>query len=208
MTKVIGLTGGIASGKSTITDFLRRQGYPVIDADQVVHELQAKGGKLYQVLVAEFGNVILTAEGDLDRKKLGQAVFENAELRAHLSLLQDKIIREELLARRDALKQTEDVIFMDIPLLYEADYSGEVDEVWLVYVDKAQQLERLMKRNGFSVQDAENRLNAQLSLKEKRAKAQVLIDNSGAVEETFARVALLLEDLQDGIFSGGLCNHF
>ena len=121
MTKVIGLTGGIASGKSTITDFLRRQGYPVIDADQVVHELQAKGGKLYQVLVAEFGNSILTAEGDLDRKKLGQAVFENAGLRARLSLLQDKIIREELLARRDALKQTEDVIFMDIPLLYEAD---------------------------------------------------------------------------------------
>ena len=198
MTKVIGLTGGIASGKSTITDFLRRQGYPVIDADQVVHELQAKGGKLYQVLVAEFGNSILTAEGDLDRKKLGQAFFENAGLRAHLSLLQDKIIREELLARRDALKQTEDVIFMDIPLLYEADYSGEVDEVWLVYVDKAQQLERLMKRNGFSVQDAENRLNAQLSLKEKRAKAQVLIDNSGVVEETLARVALLLEDLQDG----------
>lgn len=198
MTKVIGLTGGIASGKSTITDFLRRQGYPVIDADQVVHELQAKGGKLYQVLVAEFGNSILTAEGDLDRKKLGQAVFENAGLRSHLSLLQDKIIREELLARRDALKQTEDVIFMDIPLLYEADYSGEVDEVWLVYVDKAQQLERLMKRNGFSVQDAENRLNAQLSLVEKRSKAQVLIDNSGVVEETLARVALLLEDLQDG----------
>ncbi len=198
MTKVIGLTGGIASGKSTITDFLRRQGYPVIDADQVVHELQAKGGKLYQVLVAEFGNSILTAEGDLDRKKLGQAVFENAGLRARLSLLQDKIIREELLARRDALKQTEDVIFMDIPLLYEADYSGEVDEVWLVYVDKAQQLERLMKRNGFSVQDAENRLNAQLSLEEKRAKAQVLIDNSGVIEETLARVALLLEDLQDG----------
>ncbi|HFU3714083.1 TPA: dephospho-CoA kinase [Streptococcus suis] len=198
MTKVIGLTGGIASGKSTITDFLRRQGYPVIDADQVVHELQAKGGKLYQVLVAEFGNSILTAEGDFDRKKLGQAVFENARLRAHLSLLQDKIIREELLARRDALKQTEDIIFMDIPLLYEADYSGEVDEVWLVYVDKAQQLERLMKRNGFSVQDAENRLNAQLSLEEKRAKAQVLIDNSGVVEETLARVALLLEDLMDG----------
>ena len=198
MTKVIGLTGGIASGKSTITDFLRRQGYPVIDADQVVHELQAKGGKLYQVLVAEFGNSILTAEGDLDRKKLGQAVFENAGLRSHLSLLQDKIIREELLARRDALKQTEDVIFMDIPLLYEADYSGEVDEVWLVYVDKAQQLERLMKRNGFSVQDAENRLNAQLSLVEQRSKAQVLIDNSGVVEETLARVALLLEDLMDG----------
>ncbi|HFI0594493.1 TPA: dephospho-CoA kinase [Streptococcus suis] len=198
MTKIIGLTGGIASGKSTVTAFLREQGYPVIDADAVVHELQAKGGKLYQVLVEEFGNAILTAEGDLDRKKLGQVVFENAGLRAHLSHLQDQIIREELLARRDALKQTEPVVFMDIPLLYEVDYSGEVDEVWLVYVDKAQQLERLMKRNGFSVQDAENRLNAQLSLEEKRAKAQVLIDNSGAVEETFARVELLLEDLKDG----------
>ncbi|NQP36005.1 dephospho-CoA kinase [Streptococcus suis] len=198
MTKIIGLTGGIASGKSTVTAFLREQGYPVIDADAVVHELQAKGGKLYQVLVEEFGNAILTAEGDLDRKKLGQVVFENAGLRAHLSHLQDQIIREELLARRDALKQTESVVFMDIPLLYEADYSGEVDEVWLVYVDKAQQLERLMKRNGFSVQAAENRLNAQLSLEEKRAKAQVLIDNSGEVEETFARIALLLEDLKDG----------
>ncbi|WP_105201750.1 dephospho-CoA kinase, partial [Streptococcus suis] len=104
--------------------------------------------KLYQILLKEFGQDILSDDGNLDRAKLGQAVFADSKLRARLSVLQDQIIRQELLTRRDALKQTEDVIFMDIPLLYEADYSGEVDEVWLVYVDRAQQLERLMKRNG------------------------------------------------------------
>ncbi|NQI36563.1 dephospho-CoA kinase [Streptococcus suis] len=198
MAKIIGLTGGIASGKSTVTAFLREQGFPVIDADAVVHELQAKGGKLYQVLLAEFGEAILSDDGSLDRAKLGQAVFADSKLRARLSVLQDQIIRQELLDRRDALKQTEQVIFMDIPLLYEADYSGEVDEVWLVYVDRAQQLERLMKRNGLAVQDAENRLAAQLSLEEKRSQAQVVIDNSGAVEATLAQVAQLLEELKDG----------
>ncbi|MBY4956061.1 dephospho-CoA kinase [Streptococcus suis] len=198
MAKVIGITGGIASGKSTVTAFLREQGYPVIDADAVVHELQAKGGKLYQVLLKEFGQDILSADGNLDRVKLGQAVFADSKLRARLSVLQDQIIRQELLARRDALKQTEDVIFMDIPLLYEADYSGEVDEVWLVYVDRAQQLDRLMKRNGYSAQDAENRLAAQLSLEEKRSKAQFVIDNSGAVEATLMQVAKGLEEMKDG----------
>ncbi|HGA1493170.1 TPA: dephospho-CoA kinase [Streptococcus suis] len=198
MAKIIGLTGGIASGKSTVTAFLREQGYPVIDADAVVHELQAKGGKLYQILVKEFGQDILSDDGNLDRAKLGQAVFADSKLRARLSVLQDQIIRQELLTRRDALKQTDPVVFMDIPLLYEADYSGEVDEVWLVYVDRAQQLERLMKRNSLSVQDAENRLAAQLSLEEKRIRAQILIDNSGAVEATLDQVAALLEEMKDG----------
>ncbi|HEM4129304.1 TPA: dephospho-CoA kinase [Streptococcus suis] len=198
MAKVIGITGGIASGKSTVTAFLREQGYPVIDADAVVHELQAKGGKLYQVLLKEFGQGILSADGNLDRVKLGQAVFADSKLRARLSVLQDQIIRQELLTRRDVLKQTEQVVFMDIPLLYEADYSGEVDEVWLVYVDRAQQLERLIKRNSLSVQEAENRLAAQLSLEEKRSKAQFVIDNRGAVEATLMQVAKGLEEMKDG----------
>ncbi len=198
MTNIIGITGGIASGKSTVTAFLREQGYPVIDADAVVHELQAKGGKLYQILVAEFGEGILLKDGTLDRAKLGQAVFADSDLRARLSSLQDQIIREELLARRDVLKQAEEVVFMDIPLLYEADYSGEVDQVWLVYVDKAQQLARLMKRNGLSSQDAENRLAAQLSLEEKRGLADVVIDNSGSVEATLAQVERLLREMKDG----------
>lgn len=198
MAKVIGLTGGIASGKSTVTAFLREKGYQVIDADAEVHDLQKKGGRLYQVLLEEFGPAILAADGQLDRVILGQQVFADSQLRARLSELQDQIIRQELLARRDLLSQTEEVVFMDIPLLYELDYSGEVDEVWLVYVDERQQLARLMARNGYSLQEAENRLAAQLSLEKKKERADKVIDNSGSREATLAQVASLVEEIGNG----------
>ncbi|MGQ7396124.1 dephospho-CoA kinase [Streptococcus suis] len=198
MAKVIGLTGGIASGKSTVTDFLREKGYQVIDADAEVHDLQKKGGRLYQVLLEEFGPAILAADGQLDRVKLGQQVFADSQLRTRLSELQDQIIRQELLARRDLLSQTEEVVFMDIPLLYELDYSGEVDEVWLVYVDERQQLARLMARNGYSLQEAENRLAAQLSLEKKKERTDKVIDNSGSLEATLAQVASLVEEIGNG----------
>ncbi|MFI3125952.1 dephospho-CoA kinase [Streptococcus suis] len=198
MAKVIGLTGGIASGKSTVTAFLREKGYQVIDADAEVHDLQKKGGRLYQVLLEEFGPAILAADGQLDRVKLGQQVFADSQLRARLSELQDQIIRQELLARRDLLSQTEEVVFMDIPLLYELDYSGEVDEVWLVYVDERQQLARLMARNGYSLQEAENRLAAQLSLEKKKERTDKVIDNSGSLEATLAQVASLVEEIGNG----------
>lgn len=198
MAKVIGLTGGIASGKSTVTAFLREKGYQVIDADAEVHDLQKKGGRLYQVLLEEFGPAILAADGQLDRVKLGQQVFADSQLRTCLSELQDQIIRQELLARRDLLSQTEEVVFMDIPLLYELDYSGEVDEVWLVYVDERQQLARLMARNGYSLQEAENRLAAQLSLEKKKERTDKVIDNSGSLEATLAQVASLVEEIGNG----------
>lgn len=198
MAKVIGLTGGIASGKSTVTAFLREKGYQVIDADAEVHDLQKKGGRLYQVLLEEFGPAILAADGQLDRVKLGQQVFADSQLRARLSELQDQIIRQELLARRDLLSQTEEVVFMDIPLLYELDYSGEVDEVWLVYVDERQQLARLMARNGYSLQEAKNRLAAQLALEKKKERADKVIDNSGSREATLAQVASLVEEIGNG----------
>lgn len=198
MAKVIGLTGGIASGKSTVTAFLREKGYQVIDADAEVHDLQKKGGRLYQVLLEEFGPAILAADGQLDRVKLGQQVFADSQLRARLSELQDQIIRQELLARRDLLSQTEEVVFMDIPLLYELDYSGEVDEVWLVYVDERQQLARLMARNGYSLQEAKNRLAAQLSLEKKKERADKVIDNCGSREATLAQVASLVEEIGNG----------
>lgn len=195
MKKVIGITGGIASGKSTVTNYLRQKGWSVIDADAVVHELQEKDGKLYEALVSKFGNAILDAQGQLDRKSLSDKVFNQPDLRKRLSTIQDDIIRQELLRRRDALSQ-EDVIFMDIPLLFELGYQSEVDETWLVYVNRAQQLIRLMERNGYSPKEAESRLGAQLSLEEKKRKADIIIDNRGSVEETFDQVDEVLRVLQ------------
>lgn len=198
MTKVIGLTGGIASGKSTVTAFLQQNGYQVIDADAVVHELQSKGNRLYAILVKEFGPSILLANGQLDRAKLGRLVFSNEERRKRLSDIQDAIIRKELFVRKEQLMQTERVFFMDIPLLYELDYSGIVDEVWLVYVDKYQQLERLIKRNGYSSQEARNRIDAQFSLDRKKVLADKVIDNSGDLDTTLSQVKDYLEELENG----------
>lgn len=193
MAKIIGITGGIASGKSTVTNYLRQKGYQVIDADQVVHELQAKGGKLYQALVSWLGSAILNEAGELDRRKLSQLIFSSQENLAKSSQLQNDIIRKELANRRDQLAKTEETFFMDIPLLFEQDYADWFDEVWLVDVSKGTQLERLMARNNLSQEEAQQRIAAQLSLADKRQRAEIVIDNNGALSDTLKQVQALLD---------------
>lgn len=193
MAKIIGITGGIASGKSTVTNYLRQKGCQVIDADQVVHELQAKGGKLYQALVSWLGSAILNEAGELDRPKLSQLIFSSQENLANSSQLQNDIIRQELANRRDQLAKTEETFFMDIPLLFEQDYADWFDEVWLVDVSKGTQLERLMARNNLSQEEAQQRIAAQLSLAEKRQRAEIVIDNNGALSDTLKQVQALLD---------------
>ena len=193
MAKIIGITGGIASGKSVVTDFLRSQGYQVIDADQVVHELQKPGGRLYQVLLSEFGTEILLADGQLDRKKLGTLLFSRPNLLEKSSRLQNDIIREELALKRNQLAATEELFFMDIPLLFEQEYEDWFDQVWLVDVSKDTQLERLMTRNNLSQEEAQRRIAAQLSLAEKRQRAEIVIDNNGALLATLKQVQAFLD---------------
>lgn len=193
MAKIIGITGGIASGKSTVTNYLRQKGYQVIDADQVVYELQAKGGKLYQALVSWLGSAILNEAGELDRPKLSQLIFSSQENLAKSSRLQNDIIRQELANRRDQLAKIEETFFMDIPLLFEQDYADWFDEVWLVDVSKGTQLERLMARNNLSQEEAQQRIAAQLSLAEKRQRAEIVIDNNGALLATLKQVQAFLD---------------
>ena len=193
MAKIIGITGGIASGKSTVTNYLRQKGYQVIDADQVVHELQAKGGKLYQALVSWLGSAILNEAGELDRPKLSQLIFSSQENLAKSSRLQNDIIRQELANRRDQLAKIEETFFMDIPLLFEQDYADWFDEVWLVDVSKGTQLERLMARNNLSQEEAQQRIAAQLSLADKRQRAEIVIDNNGALSDTLKQVQAFLD---------------
>ncbi|WP_048791653.1 dephospho-CoA kinase [Streptococcus cristatus] len=196
MVRIIGITGGIASGKSTVTEFLRQQGYQVIDADQVVHELQEPGGRLYQALLSTFGSAILQEDGRLDRPKLGAMIFGNPELLAQSSQLQNEIIREELARRRDLLAETEDIFFMDLPLLFELGYDNWFDQIWLMDVTEEIQLSRLMARNALSREEAEKRIAAQLSLQEKRKRADVLIDNNGSLEETRQQLRDALQKLE------------
>ena len=193
MGKIIGITGGIASGKSTVTEFLRQKGFQVVDADAVVHQLQKPSGRLYQVLVEHFGEKILLENGELNRPLLASLIFSNPEEQEWSKRTQGEIIREELATLRDQLAQTEDVFFMDIPLLFEQGYDSWFDEIWLVYVDKKTQIERLMNRDHLNIEEAQARLESQWSLSKKKKLASHIIDNSGTQEELVKQVTSLLE---------------
>ena len=195
MGKIIGITGGIASGKSTVTEFLRQKGFQVVDADAVVHQLQKPGGRLYQVLVEHFGEKILLENGELNRPLLGSLIFSNPEEQEWSKRTQGEIIREELAALRNQFAQTEALFFMDIPLLFEQDYASWFDETWLVYVNRDVQLERLMKRDQISKEAAESRLNSQWPLERKISLASHSLDNNGNQEQLIAQVVQLLEEM-------------
>ena len=193
MGKIIGITGGIASGKSTVTNFLREKGFPVVDADAVVHQLQRPGGRLYQLLVKHFGQKIILENGELNRPLLASLIFSNPEEREWSKQTQGEIIREELAALREQLAQTETIFFMDIPLLFEQNYANWFDETWLVYVDRDVQVERFMKRDQLSKEVAVSRLAAQWSLEEKKKLASHILDNNGSRDQLVAQVVKLLE---------------
>lgn len=195
MGKTIGITGGIASGKSTVTEFLRQKGFQVVDADAVVHQLQKPGGRLFQILVEHFGEKILLENGELNRHLLASLIFSNPEEQEWSKRTQGEIIREELAALRNQLTQTEALFFMDIPLLFEQNYASWFDETWLVYVNRDCQLERLMKRDQISKEAAESRLNSQWPLERKISLASRSLDNNGNQEQLIAQVVHLLEGM-------------
>ncbi|WP_173218291.1 MULTISPECIES: dephospho-CoA kinase [unclassified Streptococcus] len=193
MGKIIGITGGIASGKSTVTNFLRKQGFQVVDADAAVHQLQKPGGRLFEALVQHFGQKIILENGELNRPLLANLIFSNPEEQEWSKRIQGKIIREELATLRDQFAQTEEIFFMDIPLLFEQNYVSWFDETWLVYVDRDVQVERLMKRDHLSKDEAEFRLAAQWPLEKKKDLASYVLDNNGNQDQLLTQVFSLLE---------------
>ena len=195
MGKIIGITGGIASGKSTVTEFLRQKGFQVVDADAVVHQLQKPGGRLFQVLVERFGEKVLLENGELNRPLLASLIFSNPEEQEWSKRTQGEIIREELAALRNQFAQIEALFFMDIPLLFEQNYASWFDETWLVYVNRDVQLERLMKRDQISKEAAESRLNSQWPLEGKISLASHSLDNNGNQEQLIAQVVQLLDEM-------------
>jgi len=196
---VIGLTGGIGSGKSTVARMLHELGATVIDADAIVHELQAPGMPMVAALAEAFGPGILTADGSLDRKALGAIAFADEEARARLNQIVHPQVGAEF-ARRlaDAIAAKVELVVLDIPLLFEGRESGRgsaatrnVQTTVVVWVPEAVQIDRQIARDGCSREDALQRVRAQLPLDLKRELADHVIDNSGALADTERQVRAL-----------------
>lgn len=197
MTKIIGLTGGIASGKSTVSALLRQAGIPVIDADQVARQVQRPGSVALDKLAAAFGPAIIAPDGSLNRQQLGQRVFDDPAARQELDRIVQPLIKDTIWQAVDNLRrQGVANVVLDVPLLFEAGYDTDCDLVVVVRVSPATELRRLMARNGYSRAASQARIAAQLPLNVKVAKADVVIDNDGSREETRRQVAQLVEDLR------------
>ncbi|MCY9091833.1 dephospho-CoA kinase [Bacillus mojavensis] len=185
MTLVIGLTGGIASGKSTVANMLIDKGITVIDADIIAKQAVEKGMPAYRQIIDEFGEDILLENGDIDRRKLGALVFTNEQKRLALNSIVHPAVREEMLKRRDeSIANQETFVVLDIPLLFESKLESLVDKIIVVSVTKELQLERLIKRNQLTEEEALSRIRSQMPLEEKVSRADNVIDNSGTLEET------------------------
>lgn len=194
MTYLLGLTGGIASGKSTISDYFKAKNIPVIDADLVAREVVEPGTKGLDQIVQEFGQSILLADGTLNRKKLGSMIFEDSKKREKLNAILSGAIRQNILDKISELKKLQrPLIVLDIPLLYEGGYQELVNSVMVCYVPKEIQLSRLMKRDKLTKQEAMKRIDSQMTLEEKNKLADVVIDNSGRIDDTLKQVQTWLE---------------
>lgn len=196
MTKVLGLTGGIASGKSTVSGRLKAAGLPVIDADQVAREVVAAGTPGLTALVKAFGTRILRADGQLNRARLGQVVFGDSAARRRVNAITHPLIRQAIKDQITAARAAEvPWVVLDVPLLFEAGYDRWCDLVVVVWVRSRTQLRRLMARDHYQKAVAHRRIWAQMPLKQKARRADRVIDNNGSPAATAAQVKRLLASL-------------
>ncbi|MEY8368047.1 dephospho-CoA kinase [Anaerovoracaceae bacterium 42-11] len=192
---VIGLTGGIGAGKSTVSDYLLDKGYIVIDADKIARSLTDKGSDTLQALTAAFGEEILFADGSLDRKKLAGIVFSDGEKRLILEELTTKevvrIIEERLMQLQG--EGYKGPVFVDAPLLFESGADRLTGAVWLIDADMDVRVARVMARDGISAEDVKRRIANQMDSEEKKARSTDIIDNSKGKELLYRQVERLLE---------------
>jgi len=198
--RVIGLTGGVATGKSSVARFFLSKGAPVIDADQLAREAVEPGSRGLAEVAAVFGTGVLAPDGRLDRKRLGELVFSDSARRSQLEAIlhpEIKRLAEERIA--SVAKTGQRVVFYMAPLLIEAGVTDRVDEVWVVTVRPEVQLERLVQRDGISREQAQRMIDSQMPLAEKERYGRIVIDNSGTPEETGRRLAeIWTEEIEGG----------
>jgi len=189
--KTIGLTGGIASGKSTVSKTLEKIGAIILDADKIAHSVMESGEPAWQEIVDFFGRDILNEDKSINRKELGKIVFSDPEKLAKLNAITHYRIREKLRAELKAIETAaaDKIVVVEIPLLYETGWEKWVDEVWVVWVDRETQIRRLIERDGIDRKAALQRIESQMSLDEKARRANIVIDNSYGLEETIESTA-------------------
>lgn len=194
---IIGLTGGIASGKSTVSALLVSKGARLVDADVIAREIMLPGHEVLAAAVKQFGSEILSSDGTLNRGKLGDIVFQDPAALQALNNLTHPAIRREIKERMNSMEEEDPkkLTIVDIPLLFESGLENMFHEILVVYVPREVQIARLMERNGLSLEQAEARLNAQMDIEAKRNKADYIIDNSGELAHTEQQVAVLWDRL-------------
>lgn len=193
MGLAIGLTGGIASGKSTVSTMLKEFGFEIIDADQIAKDVVQVGEKAYDKIIDNFGKEILQEDQTINRAKLGEIIFNNSEKRQLLNQIVHPAVRERMLVEKERLLTDErNSVILDIPLLFESKLTHLVDRTILVYVDEEVQLKRLMIRNQFNEQEAHARISSQMPLIEKVALADAVLTNNGTIEELREQIIELL----------------
>ena len=196
--KFIGLTGSIATGKSTVARMFEEFGCYVIDADKLVHEIYKQGEEGYAKVVKAFGNEILDKNKNIDRKKLAQIVLKDKEKLKKLESIVHPIVekkRNEIL-NKIAKSKKDAIVIYDVPLLFEKGMQDMFDCVIVVWTDKKTQIKRLIKRNNLSKEEAEKRINLQMSIDKKRELADIVIDNSKSLDYTKKQVLSIIQDIK------------
>ncbi len=192
--RIIGLTGGIASGKSTVAKILEKHGAIVIDADQLAREVVAPGEAAYYDIIAAFGDGILNDDHTINRTALGKIVFADPEARRRLENITHPAIGKRAEEKLAELKRGgERAVFYMAPLLIEAGATSRVDEIWVVYIDTEEQIKRVMERDKITAEEARQKIAAQMPMEEKRRYGSVVIDNRGSLDQLGKRLEELWE---------------
>ena len=187
--KIIGLTGGIACGKSTVSAYLTHNGAFLIAGDAIARQLSEPKKSIWQAYVNHFGDKVLNADNTLNRRLIGQIVFTDEKEKTWMNTTMHPLIRDEIVKQIDECRQNGiEVVILDIPLLYEANWDKFADEVWVVKISRQLQIERIQNRDGLTKEEAISRIDAQMSLEEKAKRADVVIDSSNAPEVTLQLV--------------------
>ena len=190
--RTVGLTGSIACGKSNVSAVLRELGAAVVDGDLLSRELTAPGGPALPAIREAFGGGVFLSDGTLNRRALGDVVFASDAARKRLDDLMQPLLRSLILRRmEEARAGGAKICVLDMPLLFEAGLDALCDTVWCVHLPREEQLRRLMARDRLTLSQAESRLRSQLSSDEKAARAQVVIDTSGSIDDTRAMIPAL-----------------